>query len=272
MKTVERFVVAQMRGFLFLAALFVLTAMPVWSQTKEQPNTMEKRERTAITFINVKPEMVPEFENMFKTDINPALAKGGAKWSNVWKIATFGDAFEYVIVSPIENFAQYDSPSPMMKGMGKEGTAAWAAKASKMVNGVRTVAYESRPDMSYDTKMTAPPKMAVVTLVTVAAGRNAEFENFIKNDWLPVIKQSGVQGYWVSQVMFGGDVNQYVIVVPHENFAEVDKGNPVSRVLGRDGMMKLQQKLPAGVITHQERIISRFMPELSYRPATTATK
>ncbi len=268
MKTIEKFVVAQMRGFLFLAALFLLTAMPIWAQTKEQPNSMPKRERMAITFISVKPEMVPDFENMIKTDIKPALAKGGAKWSDVWQTAGFGDTFEYVVVNPVENYAQYDGPSPMMKGMGKEGMAAWLAKASKMVNGVRTVAYESRPDMSYDTKMTEPPKLAVVTLLTVAAGRNAEFENFIKNDWLPVVKQSGVKGYWVSQVMFGGDVNQYLIVVPHENFAEMDKGNPVARVLGQDGMMKLQQKLPAGVIAHQERIVSRYLPELSYRPAT----
>jgi len=111
MKTIDEIVVAQMRGFLFLAALFLLTAMPAWAQTKEQPNTMPKRERMAIAFISVKPEMVPEFENMIKTDINPALAKGGAKWSNVWKIAGFGDAFEYVVVSPVENYAQYDGPA-----------------------------------------------------------------------------------------------------------------------------------------------------------------
>lgn len=268
MKTTEKFIAVRMRYFLFLAALFLLTAMPTWAQ----PNSMPKRERISISFVNVKPEMVPDFEAMIKTDIIPALAKGGAKQSDVWRTTGFGDSFEYVIVNPIENYAQYDGPSPMMKGMGKEGMAAWVAKASRMVNGVRTVAYDLRPDLSYITNMTEPPKMAVVTTVTVAAGRNAEFENFIKNEWLPVIKQSGIKGYWVQQVAFGGDVNQYLIATLHENFAEVDKGNPVARVVGQDGMMKIQQKLPAGVIVRQERIISRFVPELSYRPTTTANK
>lgn len=267
MKTIEKCIVGQTLEVMFLTALLIFTAVSAGAQTKEQPGSTAQRERMSLTFINVKPEMVPDFENMIKTDILPALAKGGAKHSDVWQTIGFGNSFEYVIVNPIEKYAQYDGPSPMMKGMGKEGMAAWAAKASRMVNGVRTVAYDLRPDLSYMTELQEPPKMAVVTTVTVTPGRNAEFENFIKNDWLPVIRKSGIKGYWTHQVAFGDDVNQYLIVVLHDNFAEIDKGSPVARVIGQDGMAKLQQKLPVGVIVRQERTVSRFVPELSYRPA-----
>ncbi len=267
MKTVKKFVVVQLRGFLFLSALFILAAMPCWAQNKDQQAA--KRERIEITIVSVKPEMVMEFENTVKNELNPGLAKGGIKWNDVWQTAGFGNEFEYVFVSPISNFAEYDGPGPLVKGLGKEGAAAWYAKAGKMVNSVRSMAYEVRDDLSYNTKMTGPPKMAVVSHISVAPGRNTEFENFIKNDLLPVVKQSGIAGYWVQKTVFGGDVNEYLTVTLHENYAELEKGPPQVRVLGQDGAMKLLQKLPAGVVLHQERIVSRYNPELSYRPAPT---
>lgn len=270
MKTIEKLISVQTRGILFLNALFLLLAavsVPCSAQNKNQP--MPKRERINVTIVSVKPEMTTDFENLIKNEYNPGITKGGAKWSDVWRSAAFGNAFDYVFVGPIDSFAQFDGVSPLMKGLGKEGAAAWFAKAGKMVTNVHSTAYEVRDDLSYFTKMTGPPKMAVITYISVAPGRSAEFENFIKNDFLPVIKQSGIAGYWVNKTMFGGDVNEYVTVALHDNFAELEKGPPTFRVLGQDGAMKLMQKLPVGVVVHQERIFSRYVPELSYRPAPT---
>ncbi len=269
MKTIEKFIAARMRHFLFLSGLFLLAAMPGWAQNKDQPT---KRERIEITIVSVKPEMTADFENLFKTEFNPGITKGGAKWSDVWRTAIFGNAFDYIFVGPIDGFAQFDGVSPLMKGLGKEGATAFFAKASKMVTNVHSMAYEVRDDMSYNTKMTGPPKMAVVTFTSVAPGRTVEYENYIKNDVLPVIQKSDVAGYWVSRASFGGDVNEYITLVLHDNFAELEKGPPTARVLGQEGAMKLAQKLPVGVVVHQERFVSRYVTELSYRPEPTANK
>ena len=45
--------------------------------------------------------------------------------------------------------------------------------------------------------------------------------------------------------------------------AEIGKGSPFVRVLGQAGATALFSKL-AGVIAHQERVIARFNPELSF--------
>lgn len=267
MKTIEKFIIVRLRGFLFLNALFLLVAavsVPCSAQTKDQPT----RERIEITIVSVKPEMTADFENLIKTEFNPGITKGGAKWSDVWRNAAFGNAFDYIFVGPIDNFAQFDSPSPLMKGLGKEGATAFFAKAGKMVTNVHSMAYEVRDDLSYNMKMTGPPKMAVVTYTSIAPGRSIEYENFIKNDFLPIVKQSGIAGYWVNKMVFGGDVNEYLTVVLHENFAGLEKGPLQVRVLGQEGGMKLMQKLPVGVVVHQERIFARFVPELSYHPTT----
>lgn len=240
------------------------------SQTAAQATSTG--ERVEVTVVNVKPEMINDFWNFVKNDTNPALVKGGAKWSDVWATA-IGNGFEFYIVSPVENFAEFDGPGPLEKGLGKEGMAAWRTKAYRLVNSVRSFVLVSDPGLSYETKMTGPPHLAVLTFVTVAPGRNSEYESYLRNDYLPVVKQSKIAGFWVQETLFGGDPNEYVTLTLQDNFAELEKGPPARRVLGQEGMMKLMQKLPAGVITRINRTVIRFVPELSYRPnAPTASK
>lgn len=258
------------RFFRGASLCMLLLLLAVSSQMIYAQGTAETqpRPRIAVTIISVKPDMVTDFENMVKNEVNPALIKGGAQWRNVWRTATFGDAFEYAIVAPLDNFAQYDSPGPLEKGLGKEGFAAWLAKAGRMVNSVRVYALEERPDLSHTPKMAGPPKLAVVSYFHVAPGRNMDYENYVKNDLLPVVKQSGIPGFLVYQTLLGGDPNEYITLGLHDNYAELEKGPPVRRVLGREKENEVYRKLAPGTVVSVERTVIRYVPELSIRPAT----
>jgi hypothetical protein len=220
----------------------------------------------SVTIVSVKPEMVMEFQNYMKNTTNPALKKGGLPWRAVWQsTSAAGDAFEYVLVAPMGSFAEFDGPSPIEKGLGAQGFAGWQAKAGSLVNSVRRFIVRPRPDLTFEAKRTGPPKLAVVTTFHVAPNRNNDFENYVKNDFLPVMKQAQVS-YAVSQAIFGGDANVYVALTLRESFADLDKGPVINQVLGAEGAQKLLQKLPAGTVTLVERSISRFMPDLSLLP------
>jgi hypothetical protein len=230
----------------------------------------DQRQWLSITVVSVKPEMMTEFRNFVKTETNPALRKGGAMWRDVWQTtAAAGDAFEYVIVAPIDNFAQYDGPGPLEKGLGKEGLAAWQAKASRYVNSVRRFVIRTRPDLSYEGKRTGPPKLAIVSHLHVAPGRGQDFENYTKNDFLPVVKQGQVT-YRVAETIFGGDANEFITLTLRESFADIDKGPVAVQVLGAEGAAKLFQKLTTGTLVHVERSFARYVPELSIMPGETA--
>jgi len=222
----------------------------------------------SLTVVSVKPEMMGEFQNFMKNTTNPALKKGGIKWRDVWQSTTAGgDAFEYVMVSPVGKFAEFDAPSALEKGLGAQGLPAWQTKASSLVNSVRRSIIRTRPDLSFEAPHTGPPKLAVVTSVHVAPNRNTEFENYLKNDYAPAMKQAGVT-YLVAQTIFGGDANEYITLTMRESFTDLDKGPVLVQALGAEGAQKLLQKLPAGVVVHVERSLSRFVPELSIMPAT----
>lgn len=225
------------------------------------------REKFSVTFVSVKPDMIAEFEHFMVTETNPALVKGGLKVREVWQTGTFGDPAQYVIVTQIDNFAMYDSPLAIERALGKDGAQAWRMRAGKFLNSVRVQAVETRPDLSWMGSMTGPPNLAIVTSVHVAMGRNADFENFLKTQLLPLIKQSGIAGYWVNQTMFGGDPNEYVTLALHANYAEIDKGPPAARVIGMEAYQKLLASVPPGTIVSLERSVARFRPDLSIVPA-----
>lgn len=250
-----------------------LVLMAAYSQSFAQtptptPQVAPTPEFLAITVVSVKPEMMVEFQNFMKNTTNPALKKGGLKSREVWQsTGAAGDPFEYVFVTPVAKLADFDGPSPLEKGLGAQGLPAWQIKAGSLVNSVRRFIIRTRPDLSFAAQRSGAPKLAVVQFVHVAPTRNDDYENFLKNDFVPVMKQAGVT-YLVSQTIFGGDGNEYITLTMRDSFADLDKGPVHIQTLGQEAGRKLMQKLPAGAVVQVERSITRFVPELSIVPAT----
>lgn len=255
----------------FCSATLVLMAAhsPAFAQTQSPtPQVAPTPEFLSITMVSVKPEMMAEFQNFMKNTTNPALKKGGIKGREVWQnTGAAGDAFEYVLVTPLAKFADLDGPSALERGLGAQGLPAWQAKANSLVTSVRRFIIRTRPDLSFAAQRTGAPKLAVIHFVRIAPNRNDDYENFLKNDFVPVMKQAGVT-YLVSQTIFGGNANEYITLTMRDNFADLDKGPVHIQVLGQEAGQKLVQKMPAGAVVNVERSITRFVPELSIGPST----
>lgn len=251
------------------SVVLIFIAAPYYQCVAQNPSPTPQAapvpEFLSVTVVSVKPEMMVEFQNFMKNTTNPALKKGGIKWREVWQSTGMsGDAFEYVLVTPVGKFAEFDAASALEKGLAPQGLTAWQTKAGSLVNNVRRFIIRTRPDLSFAAERTGPPKLAVVHSIRVAQNRNQEFENYLKSDLVPVMKQAGVT-YLVSQTIFGGDANEYITLTMRDSFADLDKGPVPMQVLGQEGGQKLMQKMPAAVV-HVERSLSRFMPELSIIP------
>ena len=256
----------------FCGATLILMAAQSQQAVAQNPTPTPQAEPTpeflSITMVSVKPEMMVEFQNFMKNTTNPALKKGGLKWREVWQnTAAAGDAFEYVLVTPVGKLAEFDGQSALEKGLGAQGFAAWQTKAGSLVNSVRRFIIRTRPDLSFAAQRTGAPKLAVVQFIHLAPNRNNDYENFLKNDFVPVMKQAGVT-YLVSQTIFGGNGNEYITLTMRDSFADLDKGPVAVQTLGQEAAQKLMQKMPAGAVVHLERSITRFVPELSIVPAT----
>jgi hypothetical protein len=264
-------------GLVSMLGVALLLGHAVSAQTPEQKPAQTKAEGAAapqflgVNVVHVKPEMALEWEEFQKKDVIPTLQKGGVKQRDAWRTA-IGEAYEVAFVTPMANLAARDEPSPIVKALGEEGARAYGTKSRRFIASSRSFVIRTRPDLSYQPTSNEPPKLAVLSSLSIAPGRITDFENHVKTDVLPIQKKAESLGYLVSQTVFGGDGNEFVTLSLVNSFADLDKGPAAVRVLGAEGAAKLSAKA-AGVISRTERIVIRYDPELSFNVgSSTAAK
>lgn len=222
-----------------------------------------------ITYVTLKPETAPQWAMLQRDEQIPAQKKAGLLWRDTWASAQSGDTYLRAIVTPVSALSQYDGANPLIKVLGESGTQALGDKVRRFIDSGQQMIIRTRPDLGYGAR-SARPTLAVLATVTVAPARVAEFESLIKSEIAPAYKKANVSYYAVSQVVYGGDTNQYMTLVPVENFAALAKGHPLELALGPAGAARLTQKAGA-TITKLERTIVRYLPDLSFQavPATS---
>ena len=238
-------------------------------QTSTAPNAA-KRQWFYIIENNLKLGALNDYMELRVKERVPALKKGGVKHQEVWT-SSIGAGGKLFTIEPLDDLGVLDGPSPLTKALGTEGTRALAARTQQyFVEGGHSYLAQSRPELSWTSEMKAPPKFAIVGRVKVARGRATDYQNYIKNDYLPVVKKSGARGYQVLSVRYGGDMGEYITLTFFDSFAELEKNDPsnasvLNRVLGEATAQKTVQKT-VGVILNVERNILRFRPDLSILP------
>jgi hypothetical protein len=95
---------------LLIASLVQFSVAQSRTQTRSQTAAQAPAARQwfSVQVVRVKPEMLTEWQEFQRNEVIPALQKGGIKRRDAWQTATFGEAYEYVFVTPIESFARYD--------------------------------------------------------------------------------------------------------------------------------------------------------------------
>jgi hypothetical protein len=223
-----------------------------------------KREMIQVTVVTVKPDLLNEWLEFQKNETIPMLKKAGALRRDAWQTGIFGEAGMYAFVVPIENFNQYDGDNPPLRALGADGARAYAEKNRRFIVSSHTYAEQTRPDLGYEVKMSGPPKLALLSNVRIALGKGSEYEALVKSDVLPVMRRAHL-GYVVSQTVLGGDINEFTTLIFYDTFADIGKGHPFDRILGADGSRQLTAKA-VGIVTHVERSIVRYVPDLSFAP------
>src|SRR4029450_1954739 len=127
----------RVRSVLVTATIAAIAALqPIAAQTPA-PDPMKPR-LLQLTVVTLRPDMVKAYIDYQKSDVIPALQKGGVKWRDSYRTAVFGDIFQVAHVTAVTGLDQYDSPPPARKALGDAAYAAYQAKVGSMVSSVKT--------------------------------------------------------------------------------------------------------------------------------------
>lgn len=256
------------RRLLGTLVVFVASAFVVGSSFPAAQSAPPQRFQ--ITIVNVKPDALTDWLALQQKETIPALKKIGAVSRDAWTTSIFGTGFEYVFVAPIEKFANYDNPQgPFVRALGQEGARIYNDKVRKMIASQQTLAITMLPE-SIMPPPSYQPKFLVLNFSYVTPGRADEFLAFWRNELMPVLRKAKPVGYALSRTLHGGDANEFAAARYLEKMADLDAPPLPTQVLGAEAAAKLAPK--PGVVQRQERRIYRYVPELSFGPATSSNR
>src|SRR5437762_2410660 len=213
-----------------------------------------------VIIVHVKPDMQAEWFDLQKNELLPAQKKGGLATRTTYQ-TMFGNIYEYVTVTPFSKYAEFDAESPVTRGLGAPGAARLLAKLAKCTESRQDFVSSPLPQLSNMTDG-PPPPMGVFSRRRVAEGRMQDYENFVKNELVPIYKKANVR-YTVVRRGLGANSNDVTSITSVTKMADIDGGNPITRALGPEGAAKLLMKAN-GISTQVESLVRRRVPELSY--------
>lgn len=210
-----------------------------------------------VDTVQVKPEMWTEYRDLERDEVIPALRKAGVRYRASWRTAEFGSTYEVVLVRPVADFGEYDTGDSFSKALPPREAERLRERLRRCLLGRETTALLQRSDLSVGE--TGRP-FIVVTTLSVATGRAADFEGFLR-ETLPDLKKAGIV-FGVYQRVYGAPT-AWLLVENVESLGGLAQPTALFRAFGQEGGDTVASRL-TGIVNSVERRVLRYDPELSF--------
>lgn len=240
-----------------VAAALLATVAPFAVRAQENTNWMR------VDIMQVLPRELDEFIELQLEDVNPALRRAGVPWRSAWRTAEFGNTYELLFVSPLDDMGEYDSGGPLARALDPDRLARIRDSVRRTLSGRQSYAIRYRPELSVESDDVAGLSLARITTVEVAPGRVADWEVFLRDNLAQFQGADAVFGIY--ERYFGPGPSTWQIVENHSSFAELDEPSILERTFG-ERSDEVAAEL-AGVLLSVERTVLRYDPELSFSVA-----
>ena len=219
--------------------------------------------------VQVRSGQVQEFLEVSKQVADAIKKAAPTDYFTLTYRTAVGNSNEFWRVTPLNKFADRDGQSPVAKMMTPE-LAALMTRGSQYVE--RTVTTIERPIR--DLAVTAsgaktPPIFIKVYRTRVKPGMAEQFISLLKTDIMPAIKKMN-GSMRIRQVEMGGNTNDFTGSFPFEKWAEQDDSASFTKAMGGEEAVRKFAERMSQIEAGTEVIVIRYVPELSYFPASTA--
>jgi hypothetical protein len=217
-----------------------------------------------VTIVHVKPDMIGRWRDLYKNKIVPRYKKAGIPYFSVWRTVAFGNGYEFTIMAPMKNFAQFDGETPLSSGIRTPARRRAETELEKCIYEAENFALLALPDISSGTAGRLPPSLMIVQTVTVTPKNLSAYLKFLREDMKPVVEKAGVERWQVYRHVFGSSTNQVTTLRSLKNYAELDMGPLASRILSPAEAGALAGK-DNQLVESSRIVIAEYESELSYQ-------
>jgi hypothetical protein len=218
-------------------------------------------ERSVVTIVHVKPEMASEWLELQKSAVVPALKKSGVKTRTVYTSGIFGEAFTYMLILPMNGFAEFDSAEKQAQAVGLVADPKLAEKLRRCVASSSSFLSTALPESSNPGETKAPAIVGFLRL-RIAAGKMEEYVSLYKAEVLPLLKKADSKVFVASRRL-GTDGYDLTFETPMAKFSDLDAPPALIRAIGLETVAKTLAKLNP-LATVMENTILVLQSDLSF--------
>lgn len=102
-----------------------------------------------LSIVNTANGRGADFEALLKSDVVPALKKGGVAYYAVAQVVFGDDVNKYLTLSAVNDYAELAKGSPLERSLGPEGMAKLTQKAAPLITRLERRIVRYLPDLSY---------------------------------------------------------------------------------------------------------------------------
>jgi hypothetical protein len=255
---------------LLCAALLGLVCITGLDRGQAQ-NANPKPRLSLVNQYTIRPGMMTEYLAWSLKEARPLYLKAGIKEAYFFT-NLYGDRSIATYIEVHDSFAAIkERHAAFDKINGAEAVAAMRNGANRYIENIHTIISELLPDLTWrNPKRQEMAPYYVLLRRWIAPFREPDYENYLKNDYLPLLKKADGPGLAVTRFRFGGETGVYNVLAPIYDLADFDSPLPVPKSIGQEAYRKLQQKGLAGVVARSETRVLQLRPELSVLPAPSA--
>lgn len=262
--------------FLIVIAWLLLPAATAFAQNNAKPaDNAPKRPRIGVVGeYTIRPGMMTAYLESAKNVGRPLYLNAGIKEAYFFTNLYGPDRNIVTLIEVHDGFAALQARNEAFtKNNSQEARDAWSAKVREFITDQRVYIVDELAELSWmNPKLKTPPLYYNVVERFIAPMRGRDYEAYLKNDYLPMVRKSDSNGIMVSRIRYGGETGHYFVYIPVNDLADLDSPGKITQTMGADAVAKMQQKL-VGIVQRSETRMLRLRPELSIFPAsTTATK
>lgn len=266
------------RRLLIVTMTLSLLAATAFAQSNDAKpaEAAPKRSLGVVNEFTIRPGMMTAYLQWAEKEAKPLYVKAGIQkgyfFTNLYDTASRNVV---TLIEVHDSFAAIRARNEAFtKNNSQEARDAWNAKAREFIEDTHTYMVEMLPELSWtNPKLKSLPLYYMVTERHIAPFRGRDYEAYLKNDWLPLVKKADSNGTMVSRIRPGGETGHYFVFGSVKDLTELDQPSKITQAAGgADAVAKMQQKL-VGIVQRSETRILRLRPEISILPAPiTAAK
>lgn len=217
----------------------------------------QERRYLLVAEVKVKGSHIAEFIDL-QRQYAAARKAAGLPSMSAWQVIR-GRTNTFHFVSSTNSYAVYDEP--FQSGMDDQDWGRWVTRIQRTIESRTLFNLHAHDQLTISAADDAERNLLSLRIVTVEAGQNRAYNDWVAEKLAPALRDAGVTGVSWAHVTYGASPFTWYAARRVENWAELDRPGPFADLSDRQYRALMEDG--DDITVRHERLLLRYREDLS---------